>query len=213
MGAVGDDCVGIGVIHFDPNALVENVAESVEISSTGGGVVAVIDDSAVELVDVVVAGIFDKTGEFFASNSSRAVGQDLFACESVGVVVEPLGEVAKVSDIGAESAFEMAEFAFVIVPRINQDGVFLLHRIVKIDRRKVSAGCFVGIDIGFVRQAKSNDFMTNFDRKFWENVAFAAGINFKRHVSREWIGMKRFDVGFGVGDCSGDSSVETFIAN
>lgn len=44
-------------------------------------------------------------------------------------------------------------------------------------------------------------------------MAFAAGINFKRHVSREWIIMKRFDVGFGVGDISGDSSVETFIAN
>ena len=161
---MGYDCVGIGVIHFDADSFIKNVAEPVEITSPGGGIVAVIDDSAVELVDVVVSGFFDESGEFLAANAAGAIGQDFFACESLCIIFQPLRKIAKIAHIRPESAFEMAQFAFVIVPRVNQYGVFLLHRVVEIDRREVGAGRLIGIDISFVRQAEPDDFVADFDR-------------------------------------------------
>lgn len=161
--AVGNHFACVGVVDLYADALVEDVAEALEITALDFGIFAIFHDAAFKLIDVFETFFADVAGKLFAADAAGAVGEDLFALEIRSVVAEPVGEFAEAADRGTNGVLEMAEVGFVVVASVDNDDVFFLHFLVEFAGGKAFAGELVGVDVGFAGQAEGDDLFADFD--------------------------------------------------
>jgi hypothetical protein len=122
--AMRDDPPRLGVVHLHPDAFVEHIAEPLEVAAAHLGILPVRDDATVELIDAVEALPAEIAGKFFAADPARAVGEELFPAQLIGMLVEPSREVAEVFDGRAERALESPQIGLVEVPSVSPESVF-----------------------------------------------------------------------------------------
>lgn len=115
--AVGDDFVGDSFA----DAFVEDEVFAVEVAGEilFADLFGVLNDAAVELVDVFESAVFEVGGGFFAADAAGAVKEDflvLFAFEEFFDHGEFFAEGV---GVGADGVFEAADFAFVMVAHVD----------------------------------------------------------------------------------------------
>ncbi len=109
----------------------------------------VFDDAAFELENILKTLVLQVSAGFFAADAAGAVHHDVFVfliCQEFRHVGQFLAESIH---IGCNSAFEMADFAFVMVAHINQDGIGRIGEGVEFFSLEVGAA-IGGVEIGVV---------------------------------------------------------------
>ena len=100
--------------------------------------VSVVDDPAVELVHIFKSIVFEVGAGLFAANPSGAVEQDFFVFLTFEHVFDHRKFFAKGISIGTEGLFKSSYPAFVVIAHVDDHHVFLIERLMKFLRRKMS---------------------------------------------------------------------------
>ena len=96
--------------------------------------------------DIVEAQPLDEGRCLFAANTACAEHGDLLAFQLVAVLLDPFGELAKSLGLRIKRPFECADGIFIIVARIDHDGVLIGDECVPVLRRDIGADAFQRID-------------------------------------------------------------------
>ena len=121
----------------------------------------VINNSAVELIDVVEALVLEPGRGFFAANATGTVEKDFAVLLSSQQARHLLQFFAEGVHIREEGPFEVADFAFVMVAHVHYQGSGFFHGGVEFGRVEV-ASYFGGIKSRVV-DSVGYDFGTDFE--------------------------------------------------
>ena len=121
----------------------------------------VINNSAVELIDVVEALVLEPGRGFFAANATGTVEKDFAVLLSSQQARHLLQFFAEGVHIREEGPFEVADFAFVMVAHVHYQGSGFFHGGVEFGRVEVAS--YLGGIKSRVVDSVGYDFGTDFE--------------------------------------------------
>lgn len=208
--AVGDDLSRLRVVHLHANTLIKYIAEPFKIAASGLRILSVCYDPPVELIDIFETFLLQKAGQFFAANTTGAVGQNFFPLQLVGMFPQPVREFAKVSDIRAYGILEPPQLGFVVIATVDDDDPVLLHGLVEFTGRKALTGRVLRVYVLFRSEAEGDDFFANFDRELRKDMIVG-----RIDLEFDFGGLRVLPHGLHVGlrilDATGHRSVDPFF--
>ena len=155
----------------------------------------VLDDAAVQLMDVGEAAVLEPRGGFFAPNSTGAVHDDVAVVLAFQHVFHLLNLLAERVHIGQNRTLEVAHLALVMVAHVDQNRVLALDQLVELWGVQVHA-TIAHIE-RLVVEPVGHDLRAHLDDELEERLAFVdreVEADAFKEVDAVEVGAKRIEL-------------------
>lgn len=171
----------------------------------------VFNDSTIELVHVLVSLVFEPGACFFAADATGTVHDNVFVFIAVKHVCNHLNFFAEGIDIGRDGANKVAHFGFVVVPHIDEDGIWIFGQGIEFFCGEVFA--LVGDIEGAVVEAVSNNFLTHLDDELEEGLSVVIDRDIESDSIEEGDAVELVSKAIEVGFWQADLGIDAFMCD
>jgi hypothetical protein len=191
----------------DGDAIVEDKAVAFPFAFCFGDGFQIVQDAALEVVDLREAFGQHPGAGFFAANAAGTKHGHFAVLLGIEVAADVVGKLGERGGVGVDRPFKSPNFHFVFVAGINQQNFRVGNQIVPIFWGNVGADLLVGIGGGF---SEGDNLGFDFDFEFGEGFFAGAGGSLIGEVGQAGVLAQVVEGGGDGWGWGGDRSIDPF---